>query len=137
MFNFLWRHSFPFFNSPFLNLVSLKALELAFHRKGLLSPEQFFATEQFTDRFLRRTRNIAALFVSVPVILLIVGLIIATVRYPNNAGVKVMLLLMSVFGVDVLASISGLRDKLRTLTTTGLRRALGYSPPSIGTAGPK
>lgn len=130
MFKFLWRRPFPFFTSPFLNLISLKALELAFHRKGLLNPEQFFATEQFTSRFLHRTRRLAALLVSVPVILLIVGLVIATVRYPNNAGVKVVLLLMSVFGVDVLASVSGLRDYLRTRTTAALRRALGYSPPS-------
>ena len=137
MFNFLWRRPFPFFTSPFLNLISLKAVELAFHRKGLLNPEQFFATEQFTARFLRRTRRLAALLVSVPVVLVIVGLVIATIRYPNNAGVKIVLLLMSVFGVDVLASISGMRDKLRTLTTTGLRRALGYSPPLTDNPAPE
>ena len=130
MFKFLWRRPFPFFTSPFLNLISLKALELAFHRKGLLNPEQFFATKQFSGRFLHRTRRLAALLVSVPVVLLIFGLAIAVVRYPNNAWARVVvLLLMSAFGVEALASVLGLRDYLRTRTTAFLRQELGYLPP--------
>ncbi|MCB2380359.1 hypothetical protein LGH70_22395 [Hymenobacter sp. BT635] len=132
MFKFLWRQPFPFFTSPFLNLISLKALELAFNSKGMLNPEQFFAAEQFTERFLLRTRRIAAFVVTVPVLALVVSLGVATVRYPENGWVKLALLLTSAFGVDVLGAFSGLRDKLRGIATGALRRALGYSPPSTG-----
>lgn len=129
MFKFLWRRPFPFFTSPFLNLISLKALELAFNSKGLLNPEQFFATEQFTGRFLHRTQRLAALVVTVPVVALVLVLAVATVRYPNNGWVKLGLALTSAFGVDVIGSFSGLRDKLQTPVTTAIRRAFGYSPP--------
>ena len=137
MFKFLWRQPFPFFASPFLNLISLKALELAFNRKGLLDPEQFFAAEQFAGRFLRRTRSLASIVVTVLVLALVLSLAIATVRYPTNGWVKLGLVLTSAFGVDVLASFSGLRDKLRDIATKALRRAFGYSPPTSNPSKPE
>ncbi|SHL90507.1 hypothetical protein SAMN02746009_03593 [Hymenobacter psychrotolerans DSM 18569] len=130
MFKFLWRRPFPFFSSPFLNLVSLKALELAFNSKGLLNPEQFFSAEQFTDRFLRRTHRLAAFIVTVPVVALVVALAIATVRYPDNGWVKLGLGLTSAFGVDVMGSFSGLRNNLQTRVTAVIRRTFGYKAPA-------
>lgn len=129
MFAYLWRHPFPYFESEFLNIVSLRAIKVAFEAKGLLNPEEFFAAEKFTERFLMRTSRLATVLVAAPVLLLIIYLAIATFQYPNNFWVKGALTLSAAFGVDVLASFSSLQGYLRKIATTILRRALGYSPP--------
>jgi hypothetical protein len=130
MFAYLWRHPFPYFESEFLNIVSLRAIRGSFEAKGLLNPEEFFAAEKFTERFLTRTRILATIMVTVPVLLLILGLAIATFRYPDNFWVKGALALSAAFGVDVLASFSSVQGYLRKVVTTVLRHALGYSPPA-------
>lgn len=129
MFAYLWRQPFPYFESEFLNILSLRAIKGAFEAKGLLNPEEFFVAEKFTQRFLTRTRILATVLVTVPVLILIVGLAVATFRYPNNYWVKGGFGLAAAFGVDVLASFSSFQGYLRKIVTTALRRALGYSPP--------
>lgn len=129
MFAYLWRNPFPYFESEFLNILSLRAIKGAFEAKGLLNPEEFFAAEKFTQRFLTRTSRLATILVTASVLTLILSLAIATFRYPNNIWVKGALSLSAVFGVDVLASFSSLRGYLQKIVTKALRHFFGYSPP--------
>jgi len=55
----LWEATFPFTDDDFLNVISLKAIEIAFLKKALLNPHEFRLLDTFIPRFRRRCENIA------------------------------------------------------------------------------
>ncbi|MET7253999.1 hypothetical protein [Dyadobacter fermentans] len=55
----LWTKNFPFFESDFLNVISLKAIEIAFESKGILSPIEFFEGVKFSGFFRERVDSVA------------------------------------------------------------------------------
>ena len=125
MFSHLWRSEFPFFDSTFLNLVSLKAVEIAFKCKLLVDPDKLNASNKFTHQFLQRTAKIANLTASILYLLIIALLIIATLYYSENKYIKGLLTVIALFGVG-LSSYNGLKKKLAQYLTIKLRSLLGY-----------
>lgn len=127
MYKHLWRSPFPFFASDFLNLVALRAIEIAFESKGLLDPEKVFAIENFTTRFFRRTSHLAS--VAATLLVGIAGLVIGavTLHYSQNVYVSGVTSLASAFGIGYLSVLVGTRQKVTAYLTKWVRRALGYS----------
>lgn len=55
----LWETSFPFSDDDFLNVMSLKAVEIAFIKKALLDPHQFALMNRFVPSFKKRAELLA------------------------------------------------------------------------------
>lgn len=121
---YLWRHPFPWFDSEFLTIVSMRAIRAVFEAKGLLNPEQRFATEQFTDRFLSRVQRLSkgvAWCVFIGVVSL---LVVLNVFYAENPIVKTSLLIVAV--LTLIGSLTDLRKQVATWTEQLLKRMFGY-----------
>ncbi|PSR56647.1 hypothetical protein AHMF7605_25705 [Adhaeribacter arboris] len=99
MFAYLWRNPFPYFESDFLNIVSLRAIRAAFEAKGLLNPEQRFITEQFASRFIARVRLITKIITYTIFALTIGGLAFSAAFFAENIWVKAVLAALSALGL--------------------------------------
>jgi RsiW-degrading membrane proteinase PrsW (M82 family) len=132
MVSYLWRHPFPWFDSEFLTIISMRAIRAAFEVKGLLNPEQRFATEQFADRFLSRVQRLSkgvAWCVFIGVVSL---LVVLNVFYAENPIVKTSLLVVAV--LTLIGSLTDLRKQVGTWTEQLIKKLFGYhfasSPPN-------
>ena len=88
MFTYLWRHSFPYFESEFLNIVSLRAIRAAFEAKGLTDIEQRFVAERFAHQFLKRVSTISKILTYSIFILIIIAMSTGAIFYAENKWVK-------------------------------------------------
>lgn len=88
MFAYLWRHSFPYFESEFLNVVSLRAIRAAFEAKGLTDIEQRFVAERFAHQFLKRVSTISKALTYSIFILIIIAMSTGAIFYAENKWVK-------------------------------------------------
>lgn len=99
MFAYLWRNSFPYFESDFLNIVSLRAVRAAFEMKGLLNPEQRFVIEEFASRFIARVSLITKILTYFVFALTIGGLAVGAAFFAEHTWVKAVLAALSALGL--------------------------------------
>lgn len=59
MFEEFWKLEFPFYESSFLNIVSLKAIGIALQLKSVLTPDELAHSQSFIKFFLIRTNIIS------------------------------------------------------------------------------
>ena len=126
MFRHLWRSSFPFFNSTFLNIVSLKAIEIAFESKSMGNPDKLYSTDKFIKQFLAKTATVANTTAYIMYYTVIGLLIVAALYYPEEKYIKMILSVLALFGVGI-SNYSDLRKKFAQHLTVKLRTVLGYS----------
>lgn len=130
MFHHLWLKTFPFFEEDFLNVLSIKAIEIAFMKKALLTDREFYYLNGFVPIFNARADFIARIFSR----LIIVGLM-AFVFYVlwklNNSekdyplAVKTIVFLSSFSGVGVLA-VWGWKSNLASFFRTFINKLFNY-----------
>ncbi len=78
MFCELWKSEFPFYESSFLNIISLKAIGLTLQLKSILKPEELVHNQKFMTVFLKRTNLISYIITAI----LLVGIMaIAFIGY--------------------------------------------------------
>lgn len=99
MFAYLWRHSFPYFESEFLNIVSLRAIRAAFEAKGLTDIEQRFVAEKFAHQFLKRVAKISKILTYSLFILIIIAMSTGAIFYAENKWVKGILAGLTTLGL--------------------------------------
>ncbi|WP_461791570.1 hypothetical protein [Pedobacter sp.] len=105
-FSALWMKSFPFYNDDFLDLLSLKAIEVAVVKKSFLTSQQRHDLTIFLPAFDRRANLLAKGFTWLILLLLIVAVFYGLVKlngveekFPNL--VRPILFLIGVSGVGV------------------------------------
>ncbi len=125
MFAYLWRTSFPYFESDFLNIISLRAIRATFEAKGLLNPEQRFVTEQFASRFLTRVKLITKIISVTVFALMIGGLAISAVFFADNIWVKRVLAVLSALGLGA-SFFADIRTWLASHIEKMIKRCWGY-----------
>ncbi|MBF9239507.1 hypothetical protein I2I05_19090 [Hymenobacter sp. BT683] len=131
MVSHLWRHPFPWFESEFLTIVSMRAIRAAFEAKGLLNPEQRFTADQFAERFLERVKRLSAVIAWAAFFGVVLLLVFLNVRYADNSIVKIILTVVTV--LTLIGSLTDLRRLVATLTERSIRKLLGYHfAPSSG-----
>jgi hypothetical protein len=99
MFAYLWRHPFPYFESEFLNLVSLRAIRAAFEAKGLSNIEEQFIAREFASRFLNRVTLISKVFTYSIFASITIGLAVGAIFYAETPSVKTLLSVLSALGL--------------------------------------
>ena len=104
----LWEASFPFSDDDFLNVMSLKAIEVAFTKKALLNPHQFALMNSFVPSFKKRSEMIAKTVSWTLIAVITVGsfylldlLNEKSKSYPLFSKVLFFLLSVSGFGVSI------------------------------------
>ena len=124
MVSHLWRHPFPWFESEFMTIVSMRAIRTAFEAKGLLNPEQHFAAKQFAERFLNRVKRISGMVAWASFVVVVLILVVLNVSYAENSIVKNTLTIVTV--LTLIGSLTDLRKLLATLTERLLKKLFGY-----------
>ncbi|UOE52462.1 hypothetical protein MTO98_15405 [Mucilaginibacter sp. SMC90] len=126
----LWESPFPFADDNFLNVVSLKAIEIAFGKKAMLSPHQFELMNSFVPVFKQRAERISmvASWVLITVITvwsfyLLWLLYNKPEAYPLFSKVLFFILSISGFGVSILW---GLKKGLSAFIFTTIKKTFGY-----------
>jgi hypothetical protein len=107
MFHELWLKQFPFFDDDFLNLISLKAIEVAFVKTGLLSRREEYYLKNFVPVFNRKAELLSNSLAWFIIIMLIVGIFYGLYRLNGMetdfpAFVKPVFFAISISGVGVL-----------------------------------
>jgi len=130
MFKNLWLKEFPFHQSDFLNVISLKAIQIAFDSKGLLSPQEFQDSKVFVSRFKRRTEISGKVIVWLFVISIFVALVLMSWRFYNTEGeksifAKVINFTTGILGVGLI-TIFSIRKRVENLVIKFIRAAFGY-----------
>ena len=128
MFAYLWRHPFPYFESEFLNIVSLRAIKVSFEAKGLLNPEQRFVTEKFAAHFLARVAVISKVLGYSVFLVAIVGMSVGAVFYAENKVVRMVLAILTTLGLGA-SFFADIRNWVATRFEKLVRKFWGYSPP--------
>ncbi len=131
MFAYLWRQNFPYFDSEFLNILSLRAIRIAFEVKGLVNPEDRFVAEAFRQRFFERTVRVSQVLTYTFFVIAILALGIAAAFYSSDVRVSRGLGTMAALGLGA-SFFADIRNWLATRVEKGLRRFWGYVPPAIG-----
>ena len=126
MFTSLWRKTFPFYISDFLNIISFKALEIGFVSKGLLNPEEKFQYHSFTTIFLKRTKTFSKILswlFSSGLGITIMIYAIKAISAPENSILKIAFYLLGFVGVGGVFTLPKfLTPKVELL----IRRLFGY-----------
>lgn len=107
MFHELWLKPFPFFDDDFLNLISLKAIEVAFVKTGLLSKREEYYLKHFIPVFNRKTEFLSNSLAWFIIIIIVVGIFYGLYRLNGMetdfpAYVKPLFFVISISGVGVL-----------------------------------
>lgn len=104
----LWEATFPFTEDDFLNVISLKAIEIAFLKKALLNPHEFILMNHFVPIFKRRTEIFANILSWILIALITIGsfymlwlLFEKSTTYPLLSKALFFLLSISGFGVSI------------------------------------
>jgi len=126
----LWLKDFPFHSSDFLNVISLKAIQIAFDSKGLLSPQEFQDSKVFVNKFVKRTEIIGKVIVwlvllSVFSILVAVGWHYYNSQDNKSVWSRIMNFATGTLGVGVIA-IFTLRKKIEGIVIKFIRVIFGY-----------
>lgn len=129
MLSYLWRHPFPWFDSEFMTIVSMRAIRAAFEAKGLLNPEQRFASDQFAERFLSRVKRLSELMAWAVFVGVVSLLVVLNVKYAESPIVKIGLTVVTV--LTLIGSLTDLRKQIGVWSEQLLRKLFGYRfPPS-------
>jgi len=129
MVSYLWRHPFPWFDSEFLTIISMRAIRSAFEAKGLLNPEQQFVAEQFAERFLARVKRLSGVVAWLLLAGIVLLLVVLNVYYTENPVVKNILTAVTV--LTLIGSLTDMRKQIALWTEQFLRKLFGYRfPPS-------
>jgi hypothetical protein len=131
MLSYLWRHPFPWFDSEFMNIVSMRAIRAAFEAKGLLNPEQRFVSEHFAAHFTRRVSAISNGFSWLVLLAAVGGLASLALFYAEDPRGKLILGVSAAFGFG-LGTLTELRKWGAARVEMLLRKLFGYRfPPSL------
>lgn len=134
MLSYLWRHPFPWFDSEFMTIVSMRAIRAAFEAKGLLNPEQRFAADQFAERFLSRVKRLSELMAWAVFVGVVSLLVVLNVKYTESPIVKIGLTVVTV--LTLIGSLTDLRKQIGVWSEQLLRKLFGYRfPPSSTKSG--
>lgn len=110
VFSVLWLKPFPFFNEDFLDLMSLKAIEVAVVKKALLSKQEQYDLKGFIPAFDRKANKLANvlswLIVTILILVVFYGLLKLNEAEGNfPAFIKPLFFLMGLSGIGVLGLI--------------------------------
>jgi len=130
MFHHLWVKTFPFFEEDFLNVLSIKAIEIAFSKKALLNEREFYYLNGFVPSFNARADFIAKMFARFIIIGLITVVFYVLWQLNNSEkqyplAVKTIVFLSSFSGVGVLA-VWGWKSNLASFFRTFINRLFDY-----------
>lgn len=125
MFAYLWRHTFPFFESDFLNIISLRAIQSAFEAKGLLNPDQRFIVEQFAEKFSNRVTLISKIVVYPLYTAAISALIVGAAIWAEKPLVKAGLGTLAALGLGA-GAFAQCRDWALAKVQSALKKMFGY-----------
>jgi hypothetical protein len=133
MFHFLWLKPFPFFEEDFLNIISLKAIEIGFMKKSLLTDVQYYQLNIFVPNFNTRANFIAKIFSRVIIVTLIIAVLFLLWKLDNSeeqyaTTLKIAVFLSSFSGVGVLA-VWGWKSNLAIFFRTIIDRIFTYKSP--------
>lgn len=110
VFSELWLKPFPFFDDDFLDLISLKAIEVAVVKKALLSKQEQYDLESFVPTFNRKANSLANILSWSIITILILGVFYGLLKlnaaeenFP--AFIKPLLFLLGLSGAGVLGII--------------------------------
>lgn len=126
----LWETLFPFTDDDFLNVISLKAIEIAFLKKALLTPHRFTLMNNFVPIFKMRADIIANILSWVFIATVTIGsfyilwlLYEKTNIYPLFSKLFFFLLSISGFGVSI---FWGWKKGLSRFIVTLINKTFGY-----------
>ncbi|ATP56487.1 hypothetical protein CPT03_08380 [Pedobacter ginsengisoli] len=131
MFHHLWLKSFPFFEEDFLNVLSIKAIEIAFSKKALLTDREFYYLNGFVPSFNARADLFAKIF-SRLIIIGLIALVFYVIWKLNNSEkdypltVKMIVFLSSFSGVGVFA-IWGWKGNFASFFRTFINKLFNYN----------
>lgn len=130
MFQNLWLKKFPFFEEDFLNVISIKAVEIAFLKKALLTDREFYYLHSFIPSYNSRTNLIAKTLARIIIICLILGVFYLIWKLNSDEDqyplvVKLIVFLCSFSGVGVIA-IWGWKNNLATLFRKLINKLFNY-----------
>ncbi|UEG55023.1 hypothetical protein LLH06_08600 [Mucilaginibacter daejeonensis] len=126
----LWEAPFPFADDNFLNVVSLKAIEIAFAKKAMLSPHDLQLMNQFVPVFKKRAESIARVASRILISVMTLGsfyllwlLYNKSDVYPLFSKILFFILSISGFGVSILWA---LKKGLSTYIFKIIKKTFGY-----------
>jgi hypothetical protein len=110
VFSDLWLKPFPFFNEDFLDLISLKAIEVAVVNKALLSKQEQYDLKSFIPAFDSKANKLANvlswLIIAILILAVFYGLLKLNAAEENfPAFIKPLLFMLGLSGVGVLGII--------------------------------
>lgn len=125
MFANLWRSSFPYFESDFLNIISIRAIRAAFEAKGLLDPEQRFINEEFSVRFNARVSLVTNILTYSFFVLTTGGLAVGAVFFAEHVWVQAVLAALTALGLGA-SFFADIRRLLATRIQKKIKHFWGY-----------
>lgn len=126
MVSYLWHYPFPWFDSEFLTIVSMRAIRAAFEAKGLLNPAQRFETERFVGRFTHRVARLSDTISWLVFMGGVGGLAILALFYAEDPKGKIVLGTLAAFGLG-LGTLTDLQKWGAAHIDSWIRELLGYS----------
>lgn len=129
----LWLKFFPFFEDDFLNVISIKALEVVLLKKASLTEIQFYHLNHFPTGYNKRADNLSK-YIARILIFAAIALAFAILWKLTNTEtqypflVKVIGFLGSFSGVGILA-FWGWNSKLAKVVRKLIDKIFGYNPP--------
>lgn len=124
---FLWRNPFPWFDSEFLTIISMRAIRAAFEVKGLLNPEQRFETEEFVSRFKQQVTLLSEVVSWTVFVAAVGGLAGLALFYAEDPKGKTILGTLAAFGLG-LGTLTDLRKWGANQIGSFLKKLMGYKP---------
>lgn len=130
MFKNLWLKDFPFHQSDFLNVISLKAIQIAFNSKGLLSPQDLYDSKIFLRKFTYRTEIFGKTVAWICVVSMFVILVaISWYYYDKSVFAKAISFTTGILGIGVVA-IFKVRKAIEKIVVKYTRIVFGYKESS-------
>ncbi len=125
VYNNLWHKEFPFFEDDFLNIVSLKAIQVAFEKKSLMSERDQFLLKEFVPTFKRQISLISTVIAWFIIIGLIIGIFFGLWKINQlellfPATIRTVFWIIGLSGVGVL-SLIGWKKKMVEMIDKSLR----------------
>jgi len=129
----LWLKSFPFFEDDFLNLMSIKALEVVLLKKASLTETQFYHLHNFSRQYNIRA-DVLSIYIARVLIISVIALAFGVLWRITNSeteypiAVKIIAFLGSFSGVGILA-FWGWTSNLAKLVRKLIDKIFAYNPP--------